>query len=234
MHKNQRRDDQRPDDHQKFRELAALAQASVLTGGERLELENHLQHCAACHEVYGEYALLHSEGMAYLAVAGDQSPKFDGWDPRSVRNELLEKVREADRKGLGLVEGLVETDRSRRASNFVLIRGVTAQWATVAMAACLVVGVAVGAYHLGGRSHLAGQLNPAASGSEGELASQKRASEGFAGRAKDAGDLLASQTTEISRLRARISAEQQDIAGLRTLLRAAQDRSAGLTAAEGK
>src|SRR5882724_8030654 len=232
MHKDQRRDDQRPDGHQKFRELAALAQASVLTSGERLELENHLQHCVACHEVYGEYALIHSEGMAYLAVAGDQSPKFDGWDPRSVRNELLERVREADRKGLGLVEGLVEMDRSRRASNFILNRGVVAQWATVAMAACLVVGVAVGAYHLGGRSHLA-QRNPAGSGSEAEFASQKRASEGFAAQAKNAEELLASQRERIARLQGQVSNEQQDIAGLRTLLRAALDRSAGLTAADG-
>src|SRR5258708_653601 len=230
MHKNQRRDDQRPDDHQKFRELAALAQASVLTSGERLELENHLRHCVACHEVYGEYALLHSEGMAYLAVAGDQSPKFDGWDPRSVRNKLLDQVREADRNRPSPVGGLVETPRARRASNFVLNRGVAAQWATVAMAACLVVGVAVGAYHLGGRSRLAGQLNAASSGSEAELASQNRASESFAARAKDAEELLASQTERIARLQGQVSNEQQDIAGLRTLLRAARDLSSGLTA----
>src|SRR5258708_22616629 len=140
MHKDQRRDDQRPDGHQKFRELAALAQAGALAGAERRELENHLQNCAACHEVYGEYALLHSEGMAYLAVAGDQSPKFDGWDPRSVRNKLLDQVREADRNRPSPVGGLVETPRARRASNFVLNSRGAAHWATVAMAAGLGVG----------------------------------------------------------------------------------------------
>jgi len=104
MHRNQR-----ADDHQKFRELAALAQAHALADGERLELENHLRQCAVCHEVYGEYCLLHTEGMAYLAAASDQSPESEVWDSRSVRNELLDQVREAERRK----PGLVEIDRPR-------------------------------------------------------------------------------------------------------------------------
>src|SRR5882672_9511625 len=99
MHRNQR-----ADDHQRFRELAALAQAHALADGERLELENHLRQCAVCHEAYGEYSLLHTQGMAELAVAGDQSSEFEGWESRSVGNEFLEQVRAGERRRNGLVE----------------------------------------------------------------------------------------------------------------------------------
>jgi hypothetical protein len=225
MHRNQR-----ADDHQKFRELAALARAHALADGERLELENHLRQCAACHQVYGEYSLLHTEGMAYLAAACDQSPESELWDSRSVRNELLDQVREAERRR----PGLVEMDRPRRVPGAFLDRAVAAQWATAAMAACLILGVAAGAYHLAGRAQSNGQLTPAASVSDAEPAPQELSSQNFASQAKAAQELLASETQQIARLQARLSGEQQDIAGLRTLLRAAQDRSAGLAAADSK
>jgi len=168
--------------------------------------------------------------MAYLAVACDQSPESQVWDSRSVRNELLDQVREAERRR----PGLVEIDRPRRVLGAFLERVVAAQWATAAMAACLILGVAAGAYHLGGRARSNGQLTPAASVSDAKLAPQELSSQDFASQAKAAQELLASETEQIARLQARVSGEQQDIAGLRTLLRAAQDRSAGLAAADGK
>jgi len=221
MHK-----DQRPDDHQKFRELAALAQGHGPTGREQLELKHHLQQCAACRGIYDEYSLIHTEGMAFLAATCDQSQESDEWDPRSVRNKLLDQVRESERRR----PGLVEIDRPKRVAGALLSRGVATRWVTAAMAACLIVGVAAGAYQLGGRTHIVGQPIPVATPAhEPELASLELASQ-----KKEAEEALASQTTQIARLQRQISGEQQDIAGLRQLLRAAQDRSAGLSAANGK
>ncbi len=48
---------ERLDHHQKFKELAALAQRGSLTDNERLDLERHLQVCGSCQEAYNEYAL---------------------------------------------------------------------------------------------------------------------------------------------------------------------------------
>jgi len=223
MHKNRR-----PDDHEKFRELAALAKANAVTGGERLELEDHLRQCAACHEVYDEYSLLHSEGMAYLATACDTSAESEVWDSRSVRNELLEQIREGERRK----PGLVEINRPLRFRSAFLGRAVAAQWATAAMAACLIAGVAAGGYKLGGRSHTT-QLSSGTSESNANLSSPGL-SQSLSSHAKNAQGLAAAQTEKILRLEARISDEQQDIAGLRSLLRAAQERSAGLAAANGK
>jgi hypothetical protein len=219
MHRNQR-----PDDHQKFRELATLAQADALTDSERLELDNHLRQCGVCRDVDGEYSLLHSDGMAYLAAARDQSPESQAWDPRSVRNQLLEQIREGERRR----PGLVEMDRPRRVPAALLDRAVAVQWATAALAACLIIAVAGGAYRLGGRAAHPGLLNSAGASAPDPGPASRRVA------AKETEELLASQAAQIRRLQTRMSAEQQDMAGLRTLLRAAEDRSAGLAAAGGK
>jgi hypothetical protein len=225
MHRNQR-----PDDHQKFKELAALAQAHALTDSERFELENHLQHCAECHEIYSEYSVILLEGMPYLAATLGRGLEPGAWDPRSVRNDLLEKVRQAERRGLGLIE----VDRPHRAAGAFLGRALASQWTTAAIAACVILAVATGAYQLGGRANLTAQQTPTASGSAAELASQTLASQILASKTKQAEELVTSQTEQISRLQARILGEQQDIASLRSQLRGAQDRSAGLAAADGR
>jgi len=225
MHKNQR-----PDDHQRFKELAALAQAGALTGLERREFKKHLRQCAACRHVYREFSLIHSEGMAYLAEAGDQDLAVNLWDPRSARNKVMENVREEDRKG----PRPVEVDRTRGVNRLLWSRAAATQGVTAAMAACLILAVTVGAYQLGGRARLAGQSSPATSDSVSEQSSKQIKSQSVVTQAEEARELLAAQSEQITHLQARISVEQQDMAGLRFQLRAAQDRSAGLAAATGK
>ena len=53
MHKNGRLDD-----HQRFKELGALAQGGECSDSEWLELKRHLQTCGSCREACSEYSLI--------------------------------------------------------------------------------------------------------------------------------------------------------------------------------
>jgi hypothetical protein len=67
-------------DHERFKELAALAHAGALNETERLELERHLLNCGACKEAYDGYALLDREGMTFLGVSrAPTNDEIDWW-----------------------------------------------------------------------------------------------------------------------------------------------------------
>src|ERR1035441_8069294 len=84
-------------DHQKFKELAALAQGRALTVSERIELNHHLRVCEACCVIAGEYSLLSLEGMAYLAADCGQVSEAEAWDYWTAQNELSSRIRESGR-----------------------------------------------------------------------------------------------------------------------------------------
>src|SRR5882762_3548849 len=211
----------RLNDHQKFKELAALAQARGLTVSERIELERHLELCEACCVISAEYSLLSSQGMAFLAADCGHVPETDAWDSRTARDELSSRIRESEHP----VIGSAEVERPRPAWFFgAWNTGV--RWATAAAVACLVVGI--GAYHLGSRqpaggASLSGVISPAPTALQ-QLASEKNTTD----------DLLAAQTTQISRLQKQISSEQRDLAGLRAALRVAENRTSELSTANSK
>jgi hypothetical protein len=216
---------ERLDGHQKFKELAAIAQGRGLSGAERMELDRHLQMCDACRSISDEYSLLCTEGMAFLASACGHVPESETWDNRNARNQLLSRVQESERSGPRFA---VATD-ARPVRRFWVWGdshwGASQGWAAAAVAACLVVGIAAGAYQLGGRMHTPRQLNAAVAPAHlPEAVSDKKAEE----------DLLASQAARISQLQKQISGEQRDLAGLRAALRAAEDRSGQLATANSK
>src|SRR5579859_439371 len=84
---------ERLDDHQKFKELAALAQRGALTDQEGLELNRHLQVCDSCRQAYEEYALISREGMPFLAAAFSYSAEAENWDSQPQRKQLLARIR---------------------------------------------------------------------------------------------------------------------------------------------
>ena len=205
---------ERLDDHQKFKELAALAQRGALSSNERLELSGHLRVCDSCREAYAEYSLISREGMPLLEAAYGNFDESDGWDERPVRDRLLGRIRDTEfsatkgevlRFGLGSFSGRV-----------------AAQWAGVAAAACVLVGVALGAYHLGGRTRAVTVPTQVALSNNYDPALEKQTAD----------KLGALQTARISRLQLQVSAGQQEIARLRDALQAAESRSATLLAAK--
>src|ERR1700732_614591 len=144
MHENDRLND-----HQKFKELAALAQARGLSVSEQIELKRHLQLCEACRAIYREYSLLGSEGMAFLAADYGHVAEAEAWDHRAARDQLFSRIRESEHSAIASAEiASTEVDRPRpaRAVGAWIAR---VRWAAGAAVACLLVGV--GAYHLGSR-----------------------------------------------------------------------------------
>ena len=108
MHENERLND-----HQKFKELAALTQARGLSISERIELKRHLQLCEACRAIYREYSLLSSEGMAFLAADCGHVSEADAWDYRAAQNELSSRIRESEHSAIALAE-IASTEVHRR------------------------------------------------------------------------------------------------------------------------
>jgi hypothetical protein len=215
------RESERPNDHDKFKELAALAQARGLTVSERIELKQHLQWCEACRAIASEYSLLTSQGMAFLAAEFGHVSEAEAWDYRATRNELSSRIRESE------ASAVVFAPQTRVARFFSPLNW-GARWVGAAAAACLLVAVGAGAYHLGSRHQTVrtrtpdiAVVSPAPTSLE-ELASEKKAAD----------DLLGAQGAQISRLQRQISTEQRDLAGLRAALRVAEDHSAKLATAK--
>jgi Putative zinc-finger len=203
---------ERVDDHQKFRELAALSLRGALSDGERLDLKRHLEVCSACQRVYDEYALISTEGMNFLATAYGYDQQSERWDDRPVRRKLLARVRDAE-----MPEG------SERKDNLLRMGGAlpppdAARWA--ALAACVLVSVAVGAYHLGSHVRLpARAVSPGPTVNLQDVTSHKASEE-----------LIIRQAAQLSLLQHEVTSDGEEVARLRSALHAAEAHSAALTA----
>lgn len=198
--------------HQRFMELAAVSQAKGLSEIETIELQDHLERCSSCREIYAEYALLHRDGMPFLAAVGAPLQESESWNARAARNTLLTRVRMAERPGSPVNIAAYVTKPSWWQAG---------RWA---VAACLLLGVAAGAYQLGGLQTIHPLNSAPPSASVPDLISGKNASE----------RLLASQTDQISGLQKQLSIGQRDLASLRVALREAQDRSNALSLTDTK
>ena len=207
---------ERLDDHQKFKELAALAHRGTLSEGERLTLESHLRVCASCQQAYEEYTLISTEGMQFLAAAHGYGHDLEAWDDLPARNKLMARIRRAERANSKSPGELINIRRGLVTAN------ATGQWVTAALAACLLVAVALGAYHLGGRRSLA-QQRPVSAASVGlqDLTLEKKPSD----------SLVVSMKAELARLQTQVLNSRQEIARLEEALRVAEDRFAALSAA---
>jgi hypothetical protein len=218
MHKNERLSD-----HQKFKELAAIAH--WLSDSERTELKRHLQSCDACRAIAGEYSLLRTEGMAFLAAACVDVSEAKAWDDRAARNKLFSRLREF------APSASIRTEAVKpRPARVLWAWTFGRRWAATAVAACLLIAVATGAYRLGSRKGTAREqtatvhVAPPSPAALEELTSAKKAAQ----------DLLAIQAAQVARLQKQISGDQRDLAGLRAALRVAENRSSELSAANGK
>jgi hypothetical protein len=209
-------------DHQKFEEFAALAHGRGLTVSERVEFERHLQLCASCRKVYGEYSLLGSEGMAFLAADWGRVPEAAAWDYRNARDKLSSRIRASE------TSALVSQSRVAR---FFWSWDWRTRWIAAATAACLLVVVGASTYQIGTRQRAARARTSAdfvvasfAPTQLQELAKQKQTTD----------DLLAAEAAQISRLQKQISSEEKDLARLRAALHVAEDHSGELSAAYSK
>ena len=83
---------ERPDNHERFKELAAMAQTDSLSISEQLDLYAHLQACHACREIHEQYRLISGEGMNFLSGRDRVTDEAEVWDNRDVRRRLFAGV----------------------------------------------------------------------------------------------------------------------------------------------
>ena len=127
-------------DHERFKELSALAHAGALNSAELAELRSHLQFCGPCREAYGQYRILARAGMPELAAIHSHVQEETDWDVTAIRRKLLARILE--KQGSSKKKG-------SPFSWFELGHRHTA-FASAGVAMCLIL-LVVGAFHVGKR-----------------------------------------------------------------------------------
>jgi hypothetical protein len=212
-------DHQNREDHAKFRELMALAGTGTLTSREVSELHAHLGNCEECHEIARQYLILKTQGIPTLAATYDERQEQSSWDEASTRQKLFARVRAEQQPGFE-----PKTDRVVAVPPPSFLGRIAVNpFTQTLLAACLVMMVGVGAYRLGLRasrhSRVTVQMLP-------EDRFQKLAAE-----QKSVDELLAVQA-KLARLEEESLQKEQELAKLRSALRAMGDHSNELAAAK--
>jgi hypothetical protein len=207
---------ERLDDHQKFKELTALAQRGTLSNSERQDLQRHLQSCDSCQRVFDEYSLISTEGMTFLAAAHGRSQDTEDWDDRPTRNKLFARIRAAEQS-----TSIAKPELLRIGRTF-FPRSVVGQSTAAAVAACVLIFVAVGAYHLGGRPRLVEQ--------KAQSTDLMHLQDDLTAAKKSSDQLIATQNAHLSQLQTQAASSQQEVARLHDALHAAEARFTALSA----
>ena len=206
------------DEHEKFKELCALAASGSLAPLEMSELRVHLEHCESCQEAFAQYRILTTEGIPTLAEGYLARPERTRWDDSAVREKLRTNLR-AEKEASLEEKSPAPTVRQHGTP----LKSKTRVLAGLAVAAGLLLVVAHGAYYLGARTHQPAAVNQSSSSSDEQyqkLSEQKKAAE----------ESLAAQEKRLAQLQAESAEKEQALAKLRASLRALEDRSSELMA----
>jgi|ERR1700686_74589 hypothetical protein len=207
------------EEHEKYKELCALAASGSLAPLELSELRVHLDHCESCREVFAQYRILATEGLPALADSYLARPERVIWDNSAARERLLTSVRMQQQTAPEQKNQVPASIRPNSSS-----RGKVRAFAGMAIAAGILLAVALGAYHLGARTHpqeIVTQTSSALGDQYQKLSEQKRAAD----------ESLAAQERRLAQLQAESAEKEQALAKLRAALRALESRSNELMAA---
>ena len=196
---------ERLDDHQKFRELAVLAQRGTISEIEQLELNNHLRVCRACRQVCDEYSLITMVGMPFLAATLDQDREAERWDNGPSRDRIMARVQSIDDWDSSTLTAEVRFDP----------RNLRLGWGLAALAACVLLVVGVSMYWMGERTQIV------------EHQSLPASTAPFSAVAKDGrGELIAAQKERLSQLESDLAKVEHEVLRLQQALEASESHSA--------
>jgi hypothetical protein len=208
-------------DHERFKELGALANVGAISASERLELGRHLDICEECRDSCTQYRLLSTVGMPWLASNHAHPEEREIWDDLEAREKLLARIQATDRPTqhrLGNPPPRIIPNLSVLWSN---------QWITGAVAACLGVAIVFGAYFLGGRTHGERFISlslPESAQQSVQLVAEKKSSD----------ELVEAQAAKIAQIQQQNAKQEQEVERLRAALRTLEEHSRELEAAGGK
>jgi hypothetical protein len=208
------------DEHEKFKELCALAQCKALNFREQIALDRHLKLCESCRGIYEEYCAISEQGMAFLLADDDLTVEANQWDSRTARENLMHSILKPRRDRANLIK-LGGTPSERQSASRFSRRA----WALSALAACAVVVLSAGSYRMGVQSNLH------VTHSAVELAVGRQAPEA---PNTPSVDVLDAQAARIARLERQSASAQEQVAQLRAASSAAQQRVDELQAANGR
>jgi hypothetical protein len=80
--------------HEKFKEMCALAASRGLTANESAELKSHLEKCETCREILSQYRVLGTRGLAALAARYSEHHDSQSWDNLASWEKLLARLRD--------------------------------------------------------------------------------------------------------------------------------------------
>jgi hypothetical protein len=209
-------EDQDPIDHEKIKELAALANASPLTPRERAELERHLRTCTECRGVHRQYVTLVREGLPLLAERYSSQEEWLAWDDTAISKKLFARVRAWEE-----LNSFERHEQARVASN-KSPRRIRIKWPALAFASltvCLLISLAFDAYHLR-RPVRALELQAAATKRFQNLVAEKKSTD----------ELLDAQSARISQLQETSIQKEREIDQLKLALRALERQDVQLKA----
>jgi len=209
-------------DHERFKELGALANSGTLTPSEWAELRGHLQICQACSEVCRQYRALANEGMPLLAARYSDQEERNSWADASTWRKLSARIRAQEHQRASepasWYEAAGKPDVLRRIPANLMLRAV--------LAACLVGAVGLAAYRMGGRAHP--ETKPPQASLEDRLqslaAEKKKAVDELNG-------LLDTQTKKLTELQEKDLQQERELNRLRSALPALNERVSELAAA---
>jgi uncharacterized protein YdcH (DUF465 family) len=209
MHKNGRFEE-----HERFKELGALAHGGECSKSELRELKSHLRSCNLCRDASDEYSLIVREGLPFLAANPNYTPETESWNQNSSWNRLRSRVREAGQLEFSR-RSIPESGKGFPSFWF----GPMPEWTVPAAVAVVLIAVAAGAYRLGSSALINPALQRPAPSARLQEADIQRNSIAVA---------LASQAEQLWQSREKVSKSQQEIARLRTALQVAEDQSSKL------
>jgi hypothetical protein len=206
------------EDHEKYKELCALAASGNLAPLEISDLRIHLEDCDSCQEAFAQYQILTTEGLPALADSYLAEPERAIWDNSGARERLLSSVRMHLQSAVSQETPLPAPSRPDFSpkNNIRTFVG-------MAIAAGLLLALVSGAYHFGAQSHKQPIVDPNSAALDDQyqkLSEQKRIAD----------ESLSAEQEKLTRLQTESAEKEQVLAKLRSSLRALESHSDELAA----
>ena len=207
-------------EHDKFKELAALATVNLLTIGEWAQLTNHALVCRECEEVYHQYRNLATEAIPLLAFQYNNREAQENWNDASLRKKIFNRIK------VHQVSSGQGNEAQVTSSSNIVFRILKGSFVPVYVAAafCIVAAVGFAAYRLGSQKQVVAAQLPSSPGNVLKDSERNKSLD-------EVNRMLDSRTKRTLELEEESSRKQQELTKLKSDLQSQKDRVSELVTA---